>query len=460
MNKASFSLFMSFLINKLNLKKVYVVILVLFSFTNYVSAQWGTNNEKCVTESGIKICDLSYNVISTENNTRTVKLDGNEVSCLNVVYNQKQNIRLDTIIVGKEGTFCASDFGTVYIDPSLLVSKYFNQITKSQNSNNYLLPKVYNSCIWTYADGNARVPYISFGNNSFTTTGYDIKAFCQNSSNQVDIYSYKEDVNYDPLRYGIDVVQVGGVGSRAVTKTAFYLEEHGYLNPPENYISILFNSPSDLMWVSCKGGYSVESANSSTNNHITIDPISGAGVSIEDKIKNVVTIICRSDGLPKINTQQAENNTQGDGVKKNTSSINYGSMEEAQNNKSNTSNSSNDGGWMKSFSAIIGIIIIKALISFFSDSSPSEVSSNNSETKEKSKESEEEEVKQEQYHTANARSHHYNKEELRNLYLSLIKKYHPDYARSDEDKKFRSELTAKINKAYNEGDVDTLKLFI
>jgi hypothetical protein len=373
--------------------------------------------------------------------------------------------------VGKEGTFCASDFGTVYIDPSLLVSKYFNQIKKSQNGSNYFLPKAYSSCIWTYADGNARVPYISFGNNSFDTTGYDIKAFCQNSSNQVDIYSYKEDINYDPSRYGIDVVQVGGVGSRTVTKTAFYLEEHGYLNPPENYINILFNSPSDLMWVSCKSGYSVESANSSTNNRITIDPISGAGVSIEDKIKNVATIVCRSDSLPKINTQQVENNTNTKkrsldeiyGVKKQQSPINYGSMEEVQNNKSNTSNSSNDGGWIKSFSAIIGIIIIRALISFFSDNSPSESNSNNSETKKESKESKEntqEETKQEQYQTTDAHSHHYKKEEIRKLYLTLVKKYHPDYARSDEDKKFRSELTAKINKAYNDGDVDTLKLFI
>ena len=450
--------------NKLNFKKASIFLFVLFSFTNYVSAQWGTNNEKCVTESGIKICDLSYNVISTENNTRTVKLDGNEVNCLNVVYNQKQNIRLDTITIGKEGTFCASDFGTVYIDPSLLVSKYFNQITKSQGSNNYLLPKIYDSCIWTYADGNARVPYISFGNNSFTTTGYDIKAFCQNGSNQVDIYSYKEDANYDPLRYGIDVVQVGGVGSRTVTKTAFYLEEHGYLNPPENYISILFNSPSDLMWVSCKSGYSVESANSSTNNHITIDSVSGAGISIEDKIKNVATIICRSDSLPKINTQQVEKNTQGSVVEKNTSLVNYGSMEEVKNNKSNTNDSSNDGGWMKSFSAIIGIIIIRSLISFFSDSSPSEVGSNSSETKEEPKESEQnEQPKYEHHHTTNSHgkhSKHNQKEDIRKLYLTLIKKYHPDYARSDEDKKFRSELTAKINKAYKEGDVDTLRLFI
>ncbi len=104
--------------------------------------------------------------------------------------------------------------------------------------------------------------------------------------------SFVANAQTDPSRYGIDVIQVGGIGSHTLTKDAFYLEERGYLNPPENYVSTLFNSPGDFMWVSCKGGYTVESANSPTNNQFTIDAINGVGVTIEDKLKNSIIIIC------------------------------------------------------------------------------------------------------------------------------------------------------------------------
>lgn len=49
--------------------------------------------------------------------------------------------------------------------------------------------------------------------------------------------------------------------------------------------------------------------------------------------------------------------------------------------------------------------------------------------------------------------------DAKKLYIKLMKKYHPDFAKSDEDKKFRNDLTAKINKAYREGDINTLRMF-
>lgn len=49
--------------------------------------------------------------------------------------------------------------------------------------------------------------------------------------------------------------------------------------------------------------------------------------------------------------------------------------------------------------------------------------------------------------------------EMNTLYKKLARKYHPDFARSEEDKKFRTELMKKINNAKNTGDVKTLKLF-
>jgi len=50
-------------------------------------------------------------------------------------------------------------------------------------------------------------------------------------------------------------------------------------------------------------------------------------------------------------------------------------------------------------------------------------------------------------------------EELKSLYHKLIRKYHPDLATSQEDKGFRTFLTAKINKAYSDRDFKLLSLF-
>lgn len=52
-----------------------------------------------------------------------------------------------------------------------------------------------------------------------------------------------------------------------------------------------------------------------------------------------------------------------------------------------------------------------------------------------------------------------NDPEVKKLYMHVIHKYHPDFAQGDSDKKFRTELTAKLNNAYREGDIEMLKLF-
>ena len=52
-----------------------------------------------------------------------------------------------------------------------------------------------------------------------------------------------------------------------------------------------------------------------------------------------------------------------------------------------------------------------------------------------------------------------SEQEIKKIYQDLVKKYHPDFARGEEDKKFRTELTAKLNNAYQNRDIDTLRLF-
>jgi len=160
----------------------------------------------------------------------------------------------------------------------------------------------------------------------------------------ISVFSYAGQAKAlaDPPRYGIDVIQVGGIGSYTLTKDAFYLEERGYLNPPENYVQTQFNTPGDLMWVSCKGGYNVESATSTTDNEFTIDPINGVGVTIEDKLKNSITVICT------------------------TAPVNYASSSPVTNNVVNSASSSPVTNNMRTnWLEILGIIIFIIILGSF-----------------------------------------------------------------------------------------------
>lgn len=145
---------------------------------------------KCVTESGVKICDLSYNVQQTfGDGTRNVSFQANDIDCVDVATGSQTQNQGDVAIVDSGNTYCASDLGAVYIDPTINVNKYFNQITN--NGSNYKVPNTYTTCIWTYADGNADIPYILVSGSTGPASGFDVRAFCQNGNNQLDIYSYK-----------------------------------------------------------------------------------------------------------------------------------------------------------------------------------------------------------------------------------------------------------------------------
>jgi hypothetical protein len=88
--------------------------------------------------------------------------------------------------------FCATDWGYVYIDPSLEVAKYYGGITREDYDKPYKIPQTYDTCLWTYSDGNGAIPYLEVLSSVGPRTGYDVKAFCMNGNNQVDIYSYKD----------------------------------------------------------------------------------------------------------------------------------------------------------------------------------------------------------------------------------------------------------------------------
>jgi len=158
---------------------------------NDVSQSWSIK-EKCVIEDGIKICDLFYNIIKENDKERTIKIEGNEVACVNILDNSQKQVKSNLITIDKDETFCTSDFGNVYIDSSLKVSKYFDKILRNDYGEPYYLLTNYNICLWTYSDGNGDIPHLYVSNQVGPSSGWDTKAFCKNKLNGVDIYSYEE----------------------------------------------------------------------------------------------------------------------------------------------------------------------------------------------------------------------------------------------------------------------------
>lgn len=51
----------------------------------------------------------------------------------------------------------------------------------------------------------------------------------------------------------------------------------------------------------------------------------------------------------------------------------------------------------------------------------------------------------------------FTEKEIHDLYRELAKKYHPDFAQNETDKKFRNDLLKKINLAYEKRDFKTLQ---
>ena len=143
---------------------------------------------KCVTESGVQICDLSYQSSDQAGTTRTVTMQANEIICHDLSTGLNNDIQGDTTTISTDPEFCASDYGAIYIDPTINVSKYYGDIQSS--GQNYTVPSTESECIWTYVGGSAAVPYIQAGSYIGPNTSYDqVHAFCQDGSNQLDIFS-------------------------------------------------------------------------------------------------------------------------------------------------------------------------------------------------------------------------------------------------------------------------------
>ena len=96
--------------------------------------------------------------------------------------------------------------------------------------------------------------------------------------------------------YRGSVLQVGGIGSRLVTKRAWLTTEHAYL-PAEDYVTHWFNSAGDILWVDCPDEFDIVDATSPTSNNVVAmvegDPSFPRGILIKDQLKNTIVFTCK-----------------------------------------------------------------------------------------------------------------------------------------------------------------------
>jgi hypothetical protein len=152
----------------------------------------------CVTEQGVKICELGYGDEMTKNTPNdTLVIRGNEFKCIDLKkqnsVNYKTNFEAPLILKSvPSDTFCVSDSGGIEINKTIEVKKYWGRIMRNSNSSNYYIPQSnYGTCIWTSEGGNAGIPeiHIASSNSGLDYNFHAVKAFCVNGDNQVDIYT-------------------------------------------------------------------------------------------------------------------------------------------------------------------------------------------------------------------------------------------------------------------------------
>ncbi len=147
-------------------------------------------NEKCVTEDGnLKICDLSFSSIAYNQTNRNILTEGNTITCVDMTTGDVSEGGVGKLRATTNTAFCVTDWGYIYIDPSLRVSKHYKDIVRDDYNKPYKVNQLYDTCLWSYNDGSGSIPYLEVLSNVGPRSGYNVKAFCVNGQSQVDIYT-------------------------------------------------------------------------------------------------------------------------------------------------------------------------------------------------------------------------------------------------------------------------------
>lgn len=98
------------------------------------------------------------------------------------------------------------------------------------------------------------------------------------------------DYHHKPDTYGVQLLHVGGIGSRSIQVQAFLFTEHGYFREPENWISYFMNNGGDIIHIFSIPGYKFSEIKSVTQDgglkSLSIDESDHCIVNLENQLQN------------------------------------------------------------------------------------------------------------------------------------------------------------------------------
>lgn len=128
------------------------------------------------------------------------------------------------------------------------------------------------------------------------------------------IKSNKDKVQFAEMldSYGVEVLQIGGIGSFQVQIQAYYLNEVGYLENPKSRIQYFFNNAGDILWVSPVAGYFIDKISRDFKNEKTqpvdFDKLTGScGLKLFDQMQNKFFIVMKKGTFEKYLKDKKEN---------------------------------------------------------------------------------------------------------------------------------------------------------
>ena len=198
----------------------------------------------------------------------------------------------------------SSRYGIVVFSPAFLKRKKWTEhefdglFAREQSGNKVILPIWHNvkrDDLLVYGPSLADRLAKDSHNDSIEDIVVELKRLLASSkssseSNRVTQKDWQDDVE----SYAASVVQVGGVGARLTTKTAWLTAgEHAYLDA-DRFVLVGFNGGGDLMSLAVKEGYEITGCISPTGNQIAEEdyPL-WRRVLLEDKLQNTLVINCR-----------------------------------------------------------------------------------------------------------------------------------------------------------------------
>lgn len=119
---------------------------------------------------------------------------------------------------------------------------------------------------------------------------------------QKEKHALLDDLNYQikPDTFGVQLLHVGGIGSRSIQVEAFLLTEHGYFKEPKNWISYFMNNGGDIIHIFSIPGYKFSEIKSVDQNgdlkSLSIDESDHCIVYLKNQLQNKFLITFTKTG--------------------------------------------------------------------------------------------------------------------------------------------------------------------